>query len=142
MNIFLQVLDNVLEFTAVLLLIKIGFLISEIGDNDIQNVTSETTADEKTDVWWTVALSSTICTLIYGIYLSFQVTENLNYTSFFNLKDQETFDEIMSNDIYSSFYFATTKTKQSSKIIDRHLTGYEVDQLLTKLGPEYISQQA
>ena len=69
-NILLQFFDNLLELCAVTLMIYLKILIKEVEGEHIEESGTLTSADERTNVWWTVALVSTICTLIYGVHLS------------------------------------------------------------------------
>lgn len=84
---------------------------------------------------------STVCTLIYGYYLSRRLPNDLDYSSLFEKKDQKVFDFIVKeSDIYESFYYASAE-QRTGEIVERELAGYEIDQLLQKLGPDYIGKK-
>ena len=90
---------------------------------------------KQTDIWWTVAAVSSFCTTIYGFFLIGKLTAELDYSDFYNYKDQLTYIEFTQEDSkYKSFLDATTETT------DRRLTGYEIDQLFEALGPIQIGK--
>lgn len=123
-------------------MVYLGILIKEIEDEHIETIGRETLADERTDIWWTVAMLSTVCTLIYGLILSRDLTNDLDYSTLYDQKDQKVFDFIVKdNEMYESFYHASAENERTGEIVERELAGYEIDQLLKKLGPDYINKQ-
>ena len=86
------------------------------------------------DVLWMIAALSIALSFFYDIYMYRMTLINLDQCDFFHVKDQETYDKII-NDKQYKHWKDNRAVKVGGRTIDRRLTSFELDQLITHFGP-------